>query len=705
MAEFQKEHVRAVSRNFVELLQHDQFLDVTVTLHGFELKSNRLLLSASSGYFRSLFDFYENQSSGTAHYDISSEYLTVKGFQFIIRFLHSLGQDWEVIPAEDYELIYAAASFLQVHSLQCLLSDLIVHSLTPSSVLDALRLASVFDDRHLHTQSMMLLLNKFHLIDVFSEEFLQLSEDRIRAIFLSDQVNVPSESFMVEALLSWVSFDVEERMDFFRQMFTRLIRLSLVKAADLKAIATDTRFAKASGAIDLLLQAYRSLSGIPTTPELDVTLATTGLQTTSARIGTAFRIYAIGGLEDLGVQVALSVDEYRTPPFYSFDTALLQSKPHVNPGEPCRVYHAVASSLSWIYITGGESEDGEIIDHCSKYSLTEKKWFPMASLDAPRSHHSLVSVETFLYGFGGYRMDWSTGYTLPTDSIFVYDAIFNRWTQSVHKLPFVAVDMGAVLLPSKRMIMLAGGLQEHGDEMRPSNNVILYDPAEDGNACFITLPNLPLPLTGVALAYDEISDHVFACGGKSDPAHATQPGFVRGDISGHVLQFSFDTHCWSTVAALDCPRYHATALIHDSKLFILGGITEDDTAEFIGRLLYDELKSLSESTDQSSSHNLAEEAPDLLTVRDPGFILHHLFSPNYRRPDLLYHPYRPCHFIEAVSILRQTEASGDPTTSSILDPTPAPRLKRCRFPVEVYDTQQPWFGRCLAQYCIAPDLP
>ncbi|KER23313.1 hypothetical protein T265_14661, partial [Opisthorchis viverrini] len=68
---------------------------------------------------------------------------------------------------------------------------------------------------------------------------------------------------------------------------------------------------------------------------------------------------------ELQMPVALSVDEYRTPPFYSFDTALLQSKPHVNPGEPCRVYHALASSLSWIYITGGESEDGEIIDQAA----------------------------------------------------------------------------------------------------------------------------------------------------------------------------------------------------------------------------------------------------------------------------------------------------------------------------------------------------
>lgn len=89
--------------------------------------------------------------------------------------------------------------------------------------------------------------------------------------------------------------------------------------------------------------------------------------------------------------------------------------------------------------------------------------------------------------------------------------------------------------------MLAGGLHEHAAELLPTDRVLLYDPAEDDHACFITLPNLPLPLAGVALVYDDIGDRVFACGGQTDTAFAGRPNVITGNLFGQVLAFNFES--------------------------------------------------------------------------------------------------------------------------------------------------------------------
>ena len=35
--------------------------------------------------------------------------------------------------------------------------------------------------------------------------------------------------------------------------------------------------------------------------------------------------------------------------------------PHDLPDELMRIYHAVTASLNWLYVIGGESEDGELL--------------------------------------------------------------------------------------------------------------------------------------------------------------------------------------------------------------------------------------------------------------------------------------------------------------------------------------------------------
>ncbi|KAF6768791.1 hypothetical protein AHF37_08632 [Paragonimus kellicotti] len=713
MNEFQKIHVQTVSINLQQLIADRKFLDVTLAVQGHEIQSNRMVLSASSEYFRGLFEFYGSHSPlpKRSHYDLTSEFLTIKGFQFIVNFIHSLGQLCDPIPREDYECFYTAASFLQVQSLHAMLSNLIGCHLDSTSVLQALRLATVFDDPQLYQKCMLVLLDQFQTVDIFSSEYFNLSQRHIQTIFISDRVKVSRESFMVEALLSWLCFDLPSRSEFFRNQFTSLLRLPLVKQEELRVVVTNPRFAEARELLDLLVYTYGSLTGLlafsnhltSTHITEDISCMVNGSASNAkARIGTNFHVYSVGGLEELNAQ-----DAQQTPEFFSADLMNPVNdclSPLSTPAELARVHHGVTCSLSWIYVIGGESEDGQLMNHCCKYNLIERAWFPMAVLDAPRSHHNAICIESFVYAFGGYQLNWVSHYSPATDSILIYDCLADQWSPAPHRLPFAAIDMGAVLLPSKRLVMLAGGLHEHGAEMRPSDDVILYDPAEEIDTCFIRLPRLPLVLFGLALAYDQTSDTVFACGGRTSDTVRTadQLNIHSSGLSGQILAFNFDSRCWSLVTTLDCPRYYASAgVLSQSTLYVLGGITSDEIMERTAPLF------LTDSGDlrlpgQSDLGGLDHSA----LASDQVSFMDRLYGVNYQRSNLLQAPFRTCQFTEAWCL--RNYADNDPNVDVVsvdesFEVSPLSlRTRRLKCSPLRHKDRRLLITRCMAVYCIAP---
>lgn len=697
MNEFQKDHIQRVAANFQNFFASDKFLDVTISLRDSQVHSNRLLLSASSDYFHGLFEFYGSQSGSSlsTHYDITSEYLSAKGFEFVINFIHSLGQCSTLGPQEDYESMYTAASFLQVHSLQEMLSDLIGNHLNTFNVIRTLRLAHLFDDNQLYNKSLLLLLDQFHHIDVYSDDYVTLTQDQLESIFRSDRVNVPRESFMVKALLSWVSADVQSRMNFFKVNFTQLIRLSLVSANEFALIVTDPRFSSARDALDLLILAYRTQTGSLSVdflyaPKFSNSLGTFPISNTTVRSGANFRIYSFGGIEGAEFSDTLQRDRYGAPGFFCYDSDMAQVCAYPSVDEPNRIHHALASSLGWIFVAGGELEDGELLSRCSKYNLVEHTWIAMEALDAPRSHHSLVCIESFLYAFGGYRLNWSTGYSPATDSILMYDCIANKWRSAPHRLPFAGVDMGTVLITSKRLVLIAGGLHEDGAEMRASDSVILYDPSEESSSCFTFVSRLPIPLIGVSLAYGHSKEYVFACGGKTDIEHASRSDLCTGLLFNQILTYSLETNSWCSITVLDFPRYCASAFVSRSTLYVIGGVTADEVVESMAHFRREEWRDYVLSSGTEQQHLWGDS-------------IDHLCLANGPRPSVLQAPYRVCHFAEAWQLDATSQQNTNWSTSESFNvPILPPRPKRLKCPPTRHKNGPAVFTRCFSAYCLAP---
>lgn len=122
-------HIDIISKNLVGFFNSGHFLDISLSVIKFSIKCNRLMLAASSDYFRALIKFDENAMLRT-EFILEADYLTPRGVQHAIKFIHSLGSDYENIPVDAYRDVYAASSFLQVVALQQKVRDLIISNLT-----------------------------------------------------------------------------------------------------------------------------------------------------------------------------------------------------------------------------------------------------------------------------------------------------------------------------------------------------------------------------------------------------------------------------------------------------------------------------------------------------------------------------------------------------------------------------------------------
>ncbi|VDP37093.1 unnamed protein product [Schistosoma curassoni] len=134
MNDFLQEHIKSVSGTVLELIQEGLFSNVTVVMNDHEFKSNSLLLASSSDYFRALFSFQQN-SVEEPRLEIKCDYVSHVGLSHVMLFINSIGQVHDSIPTEDYQDVYIASSFLQVHCLRKMMSLRLEGTLCTDNVL------------------------------------------------------------------------------------------------------------------------------------------------------------------------------------------------------------------------------------------------------------------------------------------------------------------------------------------------------------------------------------------------------------------------------------------------------------------------------------------------------------------------------------------------------------------------------------------
>ena len=203
-----------------ELRDEGKLFDVVLVVQDEKISAHKLVLAASSSYFRSMFagDMLESRSSLVELKDVEPEAMKLLvDFSYSSQLEITTDNVLSVIAASsifDFPLILEAASkFLSAH-------------LHPSNCLGMRSLGVTYGSDSLVSSATWHFRN--HFVDaVKSEEFLAISPEVLAKLLDSDEVNVRGEEDVFKAIEIWLNHEPETRKDSLPAVLTH-VRLPLL---------------------------------------------------------------------------------------------------------------------------------------------------------------------------------------------------------------------------------------------------------------------------------------------------------------------------------------------------------------------------------------------------------------------------------------------------------------------------------------------
>ena len=253
--------------------------------------------------------------------------------------------------------------------------------------------------------------------DLFSGVDVDLFAELMR----DDELNVADEYDVMEAVVAWINADVTDR----KRHFSRLLSVVRLERLDrkrlVKGVYVDPLIADDAGLKAILERSWedsfaRGVSLYRGTP-LHLPKHLTETRPRIARsVVFSFGGWSDGNARDHAESYDICADEWFvgdarvTPPFRA-------------------AYHAATVADTVIWVTGGVSEIGELLNTTYAFRVTGKAWSSMATMRYARCSHCAVFLSGRVYAMGG-QMELFIGEGRSTaKNCEYYDVISNSWME------------------------------------------------------------------------------------------------------------------------------------------------------------------------------------------------------------------------------------------------------------------------------------
>lgn len=187
-----------------DLLENDKLVDCVLKIKDKEFPCHRLVLCACSSYFRSILlsDLEENKKREIVLEDVEPGVMGL-----ILKYLYTSKIN---VTEQNVQDIFAVANMYQIPSIFTVCVSFLQKRLSLSNCLAVFRLGLMLDCPRLAVSARNYACERFQLI-CRDEDFLQLHPSELAAILANDNLNIETEEAVFEALMKWVSRDLESR--------------------------------------------------------------------------------------------------------------------------------------------------------------------------------------------------------------------------------------------------------------------------------------------------------------------------------------------------------------------------------------------------------------------------------------------------------------------------------------------------------------
>ncbi|KFZ54480.1 Kelch-like 4 [Antrostomus carolinensis] len=514
-------HAEQTFRKMENYLQQKQLCDVLLIVGDQKIPAHRLVLSAVSDYFAAMFT---NDVREAKQEEIKMEGVDPDALKALVRYAYTGILE---LKEDTIESLLAAACLLQLTQVIDVCCNFLMKQLHPSNCLgirsfgDAQGCAELLKVAHTYTME--------HFTEVIkNQEFLLLPANEIAKLLSSDDINVPDEEAIFQALMMWVRHDLQNRQRDLGMLLS-YIRLPLLPPQLLADLENSPMFADDLECQKLLMEAmkYHLL------PERRSMMQS---PRTKPRKSTVGALYAVGGMDATKGTTTIEKYDLRTNSWIQIGTM-----------NGRRLQFGVAVIDNKLYIVGGRDglKTSNIVE-C--FNPVTKVWTIMPPMSTHRHGLGVAMLEGPMYAVGGHD-GWS------------YLNTVERWDPQARQWNYVASmstprsTVGVAALNSK--LYAVGGR----DGSSCLKSMECFDPhTNKWSLC----ASMSKRRGGVGVATH--NGFLYAVGGHDAPAsnHCSR-------LSDCVERYDPKTDAWTTVAPLSVPRDAVGICPLGDRLYAVGG--------------------------------------------------------------------------------------------------------------------------------------
>ena len=508
-------------------------VDVTLVVDGQSFPAHRVVLSSCSEYFRAMFTDAMRESSEEK---VILKGISAQGFKLVLEYAYT---SQLAITENNCQDILSTASLLQFQDVVDACSHFLQEKMDMENVIDILIIADTYSLANLQKRCYLFVCQNFRRFSR-TEYFLRsFSQDQFKScLSINFPVDCP-EQCILSAVIKWIKYKKKERVEYAPQLL-RSINFSEIPFTDLLVQEPRLRSLISNYKLSKLVEECLSRGKRELPPFLH-----------NSR-GMELAIVKIGGFTTSGMTNEIS---YFLPKAANVSWRCITCVPHL---DQCNYGVAVLNNI--LFVVGGcfnQSLQENVHPFGFKYDPFEDSWTSISPMRRERCRFPLCVVGQTIYALGGATESESS----MTEALCEqYDPKADIWSPTP-PIPDGARSQHSACV-NRNLIYVSGGL----DHDTVLNSFYVFD---SSNQVWERKRNMTVPRADHSLFV--YSDRIYACGGWCENMQ-TGDRILHDSIEVYDPQHNE----WSIVTQISNPKYHSSATLVGSKLFMIGGLTPEN---------------------------------------------------------------------------------------------------------------------------------
>ncbi|XP_074545513.1 kelch-like protein 40a [Halichoeres trimaculatus] len=529
-----------------DLLENDKFVDCVLKIQDKEFPCHRLVLAASSPFFKAMF-LSELEESKKREIVLKDVEPSVMGM--ILRYLYTSDIN---LTEQNVQDIFMVANMYQIPSIFSVCVTYLQEKLVLGNCLAIFRLGLLLDCPRLALAARDFICERYQVV-VRDQDFLQLGPSELALIITSDALNVEHEELVFESLMEWVKHDETNRLKDLSELL-HCVRFRLMPLDYFKEKVERHQYIRFSQELkkdlDLVKDAHKGRLPKPRKPSGDGARSgeeseeedeedegyLPGILNNNPRFGM-FEMDLILMISDTGTVAYEPIG----------NECFVASESTEIPKNHC----SLVTQENQVFVVGGliyneEDKDEPFSSYFLQFDPVTSEWLGMPSQPSPRCLFGLAEAENSIYVVGGKELKEGEN---VLDSVMIYDRQSFKWGES-DPLPYEVYGHGTV--SHNGLVYVIGGKSKSKKCMR---RVCVYNPTK-----FEWTDLAPMKTARSLFGITVHKDQIFVVTGVTDSG-----------LTSSVEVFDIATNKWSDFTEFPQERSSLSLISMGGFLYALGG--------------------------------------------------------------------------------------------------------------------------------------